>query len=419
MKVFKFGGASIKDADAVRNMCNIVEHYSKDKLLIVVSAMGKTTNALENIIQLKKDDGDFRKAVQDLNNFHQDIIKELFGNNEVSISTEVSSIFDTLNDYLDAQESFEGHINESYDWVVSNGEIVSSKIIHAYLNDRLSIDWLNARKVIKTDNSFREAKINWDLTRQYIGDEVKPVLKNKVIITQGFIGSTRDDKPTTLGREGSDFTGAIFANCLKAESLTIWKDVPGILNADPKLIEDAVKYDQLSYSDAAEMTYYGASVIHPKTIKPLTSRKIPLLVRSFAQPFEKGTVIDSNDSSISQPAIIFKKNQALIRFGVRDFTFINERNLSLIFHTLDLLNIKINLMQNSAISFSICIDNQPWKIESLVKKLSNDFDIAFKSDLVLISVKDYVQENIDRLSKEKEIYLEQRTRHTFQIVVKD
>jgi len=419
MKVFKFGGASIKDADAVRNMCNIVEHYSNDKLLIVVSAMGKSTNALEKILELCRNKENFEGAIDSLNTFHQDIIKDLFGNKNQDISTEVSAIFKELSNYLNAIDSLEGRINESYDWVVSTGEIVSSKIIQQYLEERFPIVWLNARSVLKTDNSFREAKVNWDLTRQYINDQVRPILEKKVIITQGFIGSTRNDKPTTLGREGSDFTGAIFANCLNAESLTIWKDVPGILNADPKIIKDAEKYEQLSYSDAAEMTYYGASVIHPKTIKPLTSRNIPLLVRSFTHPFDKGTVIDGHESTKNKPAIIFKKNQSLITFGVRDFTFINERNLSLIFHTLDLLNIKINLMQNSAISFSICIDNQPWKIESLIKKLSNDFDLKFNNNnLTLISVKNYIPENIEKLSKEKEIYLEQRTQKTFQIVVK-
>lgn len=285
--------------------------------------------------------------------------------------------------------------------------------------NNLKAKWMNARDFIITDYNFKEAKINWEQTGKNLNKVIKPMLKDHILLTQGFIGGTPDGEYTTLGREGSDFTAAIIASCLKAHSVTIWKDVPGILNADPKISRKAIKFENLNYHEAAEMTYYGASVIHPKTIKPLANLNIPLLVKSFERPVEKGTSINADDTIESVPSIIFKPNQSLVTFKVKDFTFINENNLSIIFHLLDQLNIKINMMQNSAISFSICVDNQVEKVSELIGSLKNDFEVQHHTGLSLTTVKNYDQETISKVAEGKEILLEQRTKHTYQIVVED
>ncbi|MDN4166932.1 aspartate kinase [Cytophagales bacterium LB-30] len=415
MKVFKFGGASVRNAQAVRNMASIVERYKNEELLIVLSAMGKTTNALESIWQDRLAEKNIAEKLEDLRTYHFGILHELIPDTQHPAATELAQWFEQLNNYLQKVDS---NANRYYDALISFGELVSSHIVAHYLNHiGCPTQWLDAREVIATDNTAREGKIDWEKTHERCNQLIKPNIKNKRIITQGFIGKSEDGYTTTLGREGSDFTAAIVASCLQAESVSIWKDVPGILNCDPKLFADAVKFEELSYQEAAEMTYYGASVIHPKTIKPLANKNIPLWVKSFEAPEERGTLIHDCIMGQLPPCIIIKPNQCLITFKVTDFTFINEENLSLIFHSLDALNIKINVMQNTAISFSICVDNQDYKIKALINRLQDHFKILYNEDLTLATVKNYSPEVIKRISEGKKIYLEQRSRSNFQAVM--
>lgn len=414
MKVFKFGGASIRNAGAVINMANIIASYSHQPLAVVVSAMGKTTNALEEILNLKTNSDAYHDNLQALKGYHLDIINVLIPDKQNNIYQAVENSFEKL---VEAIEAHHASHNQKYDQVVSFGELISSKIVAAYLQLKLvKMDWLDARQYIRTNEDFREAKIDWPLTQKRISN-LKTHIQSSAIITQGFIGGTVSGFTSTLGREGSDFTAAILANALDAESLTIWKDVPGVLNADPKRNMTTTKYPLLSYQEAAEMTYYGASVIHPKTIKPLADKNIPLLVRSFDYPKEEGTTIHHCELQNLVPAIIFKTGQTLITFKMQDLDFINEKNLSVIFHILDKLNIKISMMQNSAVSFTVCFDDYPNKLDQLLEYLANDFNIRYNRNLTLITVKNYDQPTIDLISKDKEILVEQKTRNTYQIVV--
>ena len=307
-----------------------------------------------------------------------------------------------------------------YDAVISTGEIASTRIVSAYLNKvKLINDWIDARNLIRTDSTFREGQVDWDFTCLKIRHQIGDLIKERIIVTQGFIGADSNGNPVTLGREGSDFSAAIFGSCLDAKEVTIWKDVEGILNADPKLMTNVTKYDELPYQEAAEMTFYGASVIHPKTIKPLANKKIPLRVRPFGDTSAPGTIIHDCEVKNLTPAIIFKPDQCLISFRIKDYTFLSEKNLSLIFHVLDALNIRINVMQNSAISFSICVDNQDYKISALLEELKNDFNIFYNESLKLITVKNYNNAMIEEVSRNRSILLELRTRNNYQIVVSD
>lgn len=414
MKVFKFGGASVRSAQAVRNMSDIIGNYSGESLLVVVSAMGKTTNALENILHLKISAKDYSNKLKELYNYHQQLIEELFEDPKQAVFQKVEALFRELEQELKSEMQDQ---NQLYDQVVSYGELLSTTILAAWLNHtQLSCEWLDARHYIRTNELYREAEVDWTASKEQIQADLPPILSDKIILTQGFIGGNEKGLTTTLGREGSDFTAAIFGYCLQAESVTIWKDVPGILNADPKRIANAVKYEELSYQEAAEMTYYGASVIHPQTIKPLANADIPLWVKSFENPGESGTCIHNCETKHS-PAIIFKDNQCLISFRVKDFTFINERNLGLIFQTLDHLHIKINMMQNSAISFSVCIDDEPVKVNKLLRSLQDEFDILYNERLQLITIKNYQEEALEGISQGRKVLLEQRSRQNFQIVI--
>ncbi len=419
MKVFKFGGASIKSASAVNNMIDIVKEYRDEKLVVVVSAMGKTTNALESAFELALDKQGFSSNIEALTAFHVGIANDLVDNPALNPKVEIKTLVDALTVDLNNPQTFSG-ADEFYDKIVAYGERLSSLIIHAVLTqNNINTFLLSAKDVVITSNRFKEGKVNWDKTKTKINAIVKPLLDHQLVLTQGFLGGTDQGKYTTLGREGSDFTAAIFASALEAASVTIWKDVPGILNADPKLVDEAKKYDNLNYHEAAEMTYYGASVIHPKTIKPLANLNIPLLVKSFESPEAPGTVINAQPTHQSLPSTIFKKDQSLITFKVRDFTFINENNLTIIFHMLDQLNIKINMMQNSAISLSICVDHAAKKISDLTSSLKHDFEVIHVHGLNLYTVKNYNESTIDKLTENKEILLQQKTNDTFQIVVKN
>ena len=417
MKVFKFGGASVKDAAAVKNVAAIVQQHP-GPLLIVVSAMGKTTNALEEVFQLAENQQDFEPALQKTEHYHGQIITELFPDIQHPVFGSLQNQFTQIRQYL--QNLPNGNPDEHYDQIVSQGEIISSVILYHYLAQAgFPAAWLDCRACICTDCSWREARIDWVTTEKNIQAQVAPLLQDKIIITQGFLGGTTENRTTTLGREGSDFSGAIFAYCLQAESLTIWKDVAGFLNADPKFFMRTHKYDEISYQETVEMAYYGASVIHPKTIKPLANRQIPLFVKSFLQPHEPGTVIKDSQHEKLVPAFIRKANQCLLSFGVRDFTFVSERNLSVIFHALAELRFKINLMQNSAISFSVCTDYDADRLQLLQEQLQEQFIFHYNAGLLLYTIKNYTEESINHLVTGKEILLEQRTRSTFQFVCRE
>jgi len=418
MKVFKFGGASIKDANSIRNMTDIVAGYPDDSLVIVVSAMGKTTNKLEQIFFKKLKDEDFSADLDELTKYHSIIIQDLFKEPTDIDLKPVNELFTDLESLLGSHVKNRNGA-QLYDAVVSFGELLSSTIIGLYMQDMgMKISWIDARNLIKTDQTYREGKIDWETTGSLIKQSLTDKLSESNFITQGFIGSTKDGHTTTLGREGSDFTAAIFGASLDAESVTIWKDVPGILNADPKRFEKTQLYSNLSYQEAAEMTYYGASVIHPKTIKPLANKNISLLVRSFENPLLEGTEISKGDIHDLPPTYVIKDKQCLVSFGVIDLTFINEKNLSIIFHILDKLNIKINMMQNSAVSLTVCFDYREDKVSKLLETLGNDFKILYNEDLQLITIKNYTQDSVNMVSAGRNILVEQRTRHTYQIVVK-
>lgn len=416
MKVFKFGGASIKNADAIRNMCSIISQYQNEHLTVVVSAMGKSTNALEEIHQCFLDQKDYRLLVGNFFEYHQFIINELFSN-----VTSVDHDVDKWKLYLETilSQTFTNS-DQVYDSIVSVGELLSSSIIGHYLNQcGINTIWSDARQLIKTDSLFREASVDWDNTRKNIRQYLNSKDSQQVVLTQGFIAGTTGGQTTTLGREGSDFTGAIFASCLDANSFTVWKDVPGILNADPKRIDDAVLFDELSYNEASEMTYYGAKVIHPKTIKPLANQNIPLYVKSFDHPEANGTMIHGCNILHSIPVIIFKENQCLVSFKSKDLAFVNEKGISVIFDALHDLLIDMNIMQNSAVSFSICVDFQENKINQLIIALKDQFDILYNTGLELVTIKNYTEEAIEKYKPQGEALLEQKSRNNYRVLTKN
>jgi aspartate kinase len=411
MKIFKFGGASLKSAEAVRNMASLVLAHAHEKLLIVVSAMGKTTNALEEVVNQYFAGKSFAQKLDEIKAYHLDIATALLGNDH-AVCKVIRSLPDQLRQALQP-----GQPDEVYDQVVSHGELISSFIVHAYLNlVNLPCALLDARDYIVTDETFREGQVNWEETRKRI-QNLRQAFPQRVL-TQGFIGRAPNGLTTTLGREGSDFTAAIFGSCLQADSVTIWKDVPGVMSADPKHIPDAVVFPELPYKEAAEMTYYGASVIHPKTIKPLALAGIPLLVKCFSDPSLPGTRIHECHVEKLPPLIVFKENQCLISCKVVDYTFINEEHLRLIFQALSELNIRINVMQNSAISFSFCIDYRESRLLALIGKLRHHFEVYYNTNLMLITIKNYDEPTFEKYRKTGDILLEQSSRSTLQVLVR-
>lgn len=420
MKVFKFGGASVNSADAVRNMAHIVQsHLESAPLVVVVSAMGKTTNLLEKLVP-GITTGDERKALrQQLEDYHLGIVKSLIPN-EKSIIDNVNKLLHQLDSTIATLQSDSERYNYNYDQVVSFGELISTTIIAEYLN-HLGINtlWSDARQLIRTDDHYREGRIDWQATQQEIKNlELRIKNSYSVVITQGFIGGTSNHKTTTLGREGSDYSAAILAYCLDAESVTIWKDVPGFLNADPKFFTDTVKIGQIPYNEAIELAYYGASVIHPKTVKPIQNKGIPLYIRSFITPEADGSSIGDYKTIVPEtPLYIFKNNQILLSILPRDYSFIAEDNLQVIFGILSKIGIRVNLMQNSALSFSICIDNNPQLVTPLIEELKNMFRVRYNENLQLITIRYYTQEVIDRIVANRPILLEQRSRTTEQLIV--
>lgn len=419
IKVFKFGGASIKDAASIKNVAAILEDYKGQQIVLVVSALGKTTNALEEITNayLHKT-GKAPALLEALKHLHFQILKELFHETEHPVFDELNNTFVEI-DWILEDEPDEKY-DYLYDQIVSIGEMVATKMVSAYLNHKnISTQWLDVRDYIRTDNTYREGKVNWEATEKIIAEKIPPLLNNQFVLTQGFLGGTSENYTTTLGREGSDYTAAIFGYSLNAESVTIWKDVPGVLNADPRYFPDAKKIDDLSYHEAIEMTYYGATVIHPKTIKPLQNKKIPLYVRSFVSSDEKGTMISEDEaaSELSMPVMVLKKDQILISMSAKDFSFIAEDNLSYIFSVLSKYGAKVNMMQNAAISFSVCADNNPGKMPSMIEELRESFHILSNENLTLLTIRHYDDPSIGKYTAGKKILLEQKSRQTVQLVL--
>ena len=420
MKVFKFGGASVKDAQGVRNVSKILSLYKGQKLGVVISAMGKTTNAMEGIVQALWDRNQslFVERVNERRQFHLGIIEELFSNTK-AITHEIEEIFHYLI------ESYESSLPDNYDFeydqIVSIGEILSTKIITAYLDHSgHNVQWADARKLVRTNNKYREGEVNWSKTESLFNSNFISMFENAdTLITQGFVGHTSEGLTTTLGREGSDFSAGIMAFCCNAESVTIWKDVPGMLNADPKYFDNTIKLDKISFREAIELSYYGASVIHPKTIKPLQNKGIPLYVKSFVDPTSEGTVIQSEmDSDHLTPSFIFKHNQALFSITPKDFSFIVEKNLSDIFERLALANAKINVMQNSALNFNILLDEDKIDVQEILAVFKDSYDVRYNGGLELVTIRHYDEPTLDLVTRNKEVLLEQKTRQTARLVVK-
>jgi aspartate kinase len=421
MLVFKFGGASVKDADAIRNVASILSLYPGIKLTVVVSAMGKSTNKLEEIVDAleSKNHKLFVGLVDELEAFHMDIMAALFPERHFKIYQTIEELFETLRTRFEAV--FSDNKSFEYDQIVSLGEVLSSQIVSAYLIEQdFSVQWMDARKLIRTDHTYQEGKVDWKKTEQLVQERMLVAFHDSdILLTQGFMGHTSEGFTTTLGREGSDYTAGILAYCGQAESVTIWKDVPGMLNADPKYFSNTKKLEAISFKEAIELSYYGASVIHPKTIQPLQNRNIPLFVKSFIDPKAAGTVIQSSSSKDHLiPSYIFKFDQVLFSFTPKDFSFIVEENLSVIFGKLSDMNVKINLMQNSALSFSILTDQKKMKKDELLSLFQEDYEVKYNEDLSLVTIRHYDEQTIEQVTVGKEIILQQRTRHTARFVLK-
>lgn len=419
MNVYKFGGASVKDANGVKNLAKIVKTYKSDELLIVISAMGKTTNKLEDLTKAYLAlSTDTHAILNEIKKYHFDIIEQLFEDKTNPIYNDVANTFVEIEWLIEDEPNQD--TDYIYDQIVSIGELVSTKIVAAYLTHTgLKTTWIDARNYIKTDNTYREGLVDWQKTELAIQKDLLPIIKDNIIVTQGFIGGTSENYTTTLGREGSDYSAAIFASCLNAKDLTIWKDVPGVLNADPKWFDKTELIKNLSYHDAIELTYYGATVIHPKTIKPLQNKHIPLNVRSFIHPEATGTIVSNNNEPEPIPSFIFKVNQVLISIFPKDYSFIIEENLSDIFEVFHKLKIKTNTMQNSALSFSVSIDFDEKKLDALINELSKRFIIRYNKDVELVTIRHYNPQTIERVTVDKDILLEVKSRHTCQMVMKN
>jgi len=422
MIVFKFGGASVKDAKAVKNVANVLSMFPNEKIVVVVSAMGKTTNLLEEVVNAlwSKDTAAFNYYVNEALKYHLGIVDQLFSEQHKGVMNFLEATFTALlekgNSPLSSNYDFE------YDQIVSLGEIISTYIVEAYLTDQtFESEWLDARELIFTDSTYRNGSVNWELTQEAITQIVPPLFKSsKILITQGFIGASDAKTTVTLGREGSDYTAAIFAYCMDAQSVTIWKDVPGMLNADPKWFDNTVKLDQISFQEAIELAYYGATVIHPKTIKPLQNKSIPLYVKSFVDPSLEGTIISqSTEFDTLVPSFIFKMNQVMFAVTPKDFSFIVEENLRQIFDCISSNGVQINMMQNSAISFDFVVDEKPIKLDQLATELSQNYDVTIVRDLELVTIRHYDQPTIERVTLDKHILLTQKSEQTARILMRN
>ena len=418
MKIFKFGGSSIHNAQHIENFAQIIADNAACKLLIVASAMDKTTNNLELLHKYFIDGNQelINKQLEKIKKFHLDIIDELFGNKDNGCTNKVETLFFELENIVSGSPS--ANEDKEYDKIVSYGELISTVILSEYLKYRgIENKWLDARKLIKTDATYKDASVNWEVTEKQIKQVVNFSECNRYL-TQGFIASDTNGFTTTLGREGSDFTAAIFGYVLQSENVTVWKDVNGIYNKDPHKYADAEKIKMLSYHETIELSYYGAQVIHPKTIKPLQNKNIPLYVKSFYSPEKKGTLISSENQSVLPPIFIEKTNQTLLTIYPSDFSFIAEKHLEKLFTLLNKYKIKTSLLQHSAISFSIVFDDNHKNFGALVNELKDEFKVLYNSGLSLITVRHYTERLLDKLTAGKEIFIEQKTRKTARFVLK-
>jgi len=417
MKIFKFGGASVKDAAGVKNVYEVLQKVGYEDVLLVVSAMGKTTNALEIVIKnyFEKSPA-LQSSVQEVKKYHNLIVIELFDEENNPVFAAVNSLFADLDFFLSQNKS--PNYNFVYDQIVSYGELISTTIISHYMNYMdVKTKWLDVRELIKTDNNYRDASVDWELTQKNIS---KNVAKKILNITQGFLGSDENNFTTTLGREGSDYTAAIFAYCLNAKSVTIWKDVPGVMNADPRYFENATLLNQISYREAIELAFYGATVIHPKTLQPLQRKEIPLFVKSFLNPELPGTSVSKGaDLEPHLPCFIVKKNQLLISLSSIDFSFIMEENISEIFALLHQYKMKVDLIQNSAISFSVCVDDKFGNFNTLKTLLSKKFAVAYNENVSLYTIRHFDEQSAKMVETDKTVLLKQISRETMQIVTKE
>jgi len=416
IRIFKFGGASVKSAQGVRNLASIVKNQT-GRLLIVVSAMGKTTNALEKILAgFFRKDNSFQSDFLQLKKFHYDIVDELFDGNTESVSSRLQVVFSSMEEYLNQTEPTDYNFN--YDQLVSFGEILSSIIVSYYLNFiNIKNRWADVRLALFTDHNYREGNIDYDVSAEQ-SRKIFDFSDTSLYITQGFIAGTQTGTTTTLGREGSDFTAAVLANLLDASDVTIWKDVEGVLNADPRVFNDTIRLKTVSFKEAIELAYCGAQIIHPKTIKPLQNKKIPLFVKSFLNPDGDGTEVVETEARIDFPPIlILKTNQVLISLTPKDFSFVIEDCLSKIFATLYKHRVKANVVQNSAISFSTCVDNEEHFLPGAIQELRREFSVRYNKNLQLLTVRHYAKEIIERLTRGKIIFLEQKTRSTARFIV--
>lgn len=418
-EVYKFGGASIKNATGIKNVADILSKVNHRRVIIVISAAGKTTNHLEEVMNAYYGNGEsVQDKLQVVRDYHYEMMAGLFDPGD--------EVYALVNDALVEidwiiEDPAEQAYDYMYDQLVSVGELLSTRIVAAYLN-KIGIEtkWVDARDVIRTDGTFREAQILWDLTEEAAGKHLLPVLDaGSMVVTQGFIGSTEDNQTTTLGREGSDFTAAILSYCVNAERMVIWKDVPGVLTGDPRMFKNVQKLDRLSYKEAIEMTYYGASVIHPKTIKPLQNKNIPLYVRSFVDLTSQGTFIGPDVEDHYPPIVVLEKNQTLLQISTKDFSFIVEHHMAYLFKLFADLRIFVNMMRNTAISFTLCVPDVPDRIELLLKALENDYNMTIEEGLELLTVRHYTDDTVESLTKGKIILMEERLRNTVQMVLKD
>ena len=412
IKVLKFGGASIKNSERIANVFSIINNFKNQKIIIVFSAIANVTNLLEDLVDLYFNNSQQLKSkLLEIRNVHAQITNELFEKDH-QVFIEIEKIFSEIDFFLKTNSN--KNLSFVYDQIVSAGELLSSKILSNYLtNNNFENTLVDARDIIKTNDKYQNANIDWASTK----DKIKSYLVDFPIITQGFIGSDSSNYTTTLGREGSDFTAAIIANVLNVSEVTIWKDVDGVLNADPRYFNDFVLLDQLPYSEAVELAFYGAKVIHPRTIQPLQEKNIPLIVRSFLNYDNKGTIINNDNKNLSIPSFIVKENQVLISISDNNLSFIIEEHLSWIFFVLDKYDIRLNLMQNSAVSFSICVDNKRSSINSLIAELSSKFKVYYNDSVKLFTIRHYNQDSIDKVIANKKVLLEQKSRNTVQFVV--
>ena len=417
MRVFKFGGASVKDAEGIKNVYDVLQKVGYEDVLLVVSAMGKTTNALEMVIKNYFDkSAELQSSVQEVKKYHNQILLELFEDDKHEVFAAVNTQFTDLEFFLSHNKS--PNYNFVYDQVVSYGELISTTILSHFMNFMgIKTQWIDVRNFIKTDSNYRDAEVDWELTQKNISKNVKRKILN---ITQGFLGSDDNNFTTTLGREGSDYTAAIFAYCLNAESVTIWKDVPGVMNADPRYFENASLLTQISYREAIELAFYGATVIHPKTLQPLQKKEIPLYVKSFINPLLKGTSVSKGVALEPYlPCFIVKRNQLLISLSSIDFSFIMEENISEIFALFHQFKLKVNLIQNSAISFSVCVEDKFDNFTEMNAILSKKFKVDFSKNVTLYTIRHFDDAAAQTVEKGKNVVLKQVSTETMQIVTSE